>query len=229
MSKRLLRFVATFFLTLAFTKAQDVTGDWMGRLNLPGTGDLRVALHISKAESGLKATLESIDQGVSIPVDSITFADSRLTFSLRTPQASFDGKLEAEGTSIEGEFGSQSGSVPFILRRGTFSKPEHKPAKPSDLDGDWSGTLAAGGDEQTYFFHIKNTADGLIVTMDLPPQNIKGAEARSVTRNDSSIAMEWSVFGSRFEGTIATDRNAIQGAVTQAGQSFPFAMQRVKP
>ena len=229
MSKRQLRSFPLFLLALAAVYAQDVTGDWIGTLNLPSTGDLRLALHIGKAENGLKATLESVDQGATIPVESIQFADSRLTFDLKTLKASYDGKLDAAAKTIEGEFGSTSGSVPFILRRGTFPKAEHKPAEPSDIDGDWSGILSAGGEQQTYFFHFKNTADGLIVTMDFPAQNIKGAEASSVKRKDSSLAIEWSTFGSRFEGTVAQDRKSIQGAVTQAGKSFPFTFDRSKP
>ncbi|HYL35958.1 MAG TPA: hypothetical protein VEV17_08610 [Bryobacteraceae bacterium] len=228
MSKHWLRFVPVFLFATALVHAQDVTGDWMGTLNLP-TGDMRLALHITKAENGLKATLDSVDQAVSVPVDSIQFDASRLTFTVKAFQASYDGKMDAAAATIEGEFGGASGSVPFVLRRGTFPKVEHKPAPPSDIDGDWSGTLAADGQEQTYLFHIKNTADGLIVAMDFPPQNIKGAEASSVTRSDSSIAMEWKAFGSRFEGAIAKDRSSIQGAVTQAGQSFPFTFHRAKP
>ena len=228
MPKHWLRLVPVFLFAAALAPAQDVTGDWMGTLNLP-TGDMRLALHITKAENGLKATLDSVDQAVSIPVDSIQLDALRLTFNVKAFQASYDGKVDDAAATIAGEFGGASGSVPFTLRRGTFPKVEHKPAQPSDIDGDWSGTLAAGGEEQTYFFHIRNTADGLIVTMDFPPQHIKGAEASSVTRNDSSIAMEWNTFGSRFEGVIAKDRSSIQGAVTQAGQSFPFTFHRAQP
>ena len=60
--KHLLRFVPLIGAALCFAQAQDVTGDWLGMLSMP-SGSLRLALHISKAESGLKGTLDSVDQG----------------------------------------------------------------------------------------------------------------------------------------------------------------------
>jgi hypothetical protein len=41
--------------------------------------------------------------------------------------------------------------------------------------------------------------------------------------------MEWRVFGSRLDAKIAEDRNVIEGTVTQAGNSLPFTLKRVKP
>jgi hypothetical protein len=76
---------------------------------------------------------------------------------------------------------------------------------------------------------MTNTEDGLIVTMDLPDEHIQAAPASSVKRSDASLSIEWSVFGSRFDGKIVPDRSAIEGEVSQAGMSFPFTMKRVKP
>jgi hypothetical protein len=227
--KRVLPFVPSFFLALALAQAQDVTGDWLGTVNMP-SGDSRLALHISKAERGLKATLDSVDHGVhGVPIDSIQLADSKLAFNISALQVSFDGQVDATAAAIEGAITSAQGSAAIIFRRGTIAKVEHKPAKPSDIDGDWSGTLNAGGEEQKYLFHITNTEDGLVITMDLPAQYVKGAAASSVTRHDSSIAMEWRVFGSRLDAKIAEDRNVIEGTVTQAGNSVPITLKRVKP
>jgi hypothetical protein len=225
-SKRQLHLFPLFLLAFAGAHAQDVTGDWIGTLNLPSTGDLRLALHISNAQNGLQATLDSVDQGASIPVDSIQFADSRLTFDLKTLQASYDGKVDAAATTIEGELGNASGSVPFILRRGTFPRVEHKPAQPSDIDGDWSGTLRDGDVQADVVIHIMNTEDGLVVTLDEPSQHVNGAEASSVKRAGASIVMEWNVFGSRYEGKIAEDRSAIDGTVAAGGGNFPLALKR---
>jgi len=49
--------------TISF--AQDVTGDWNGTLHANGA-ELRLVLHISKnPDGGLKATLDSVDQGAN--------------------------------------------------------------------------------------------------------------------------------------------------------------------
>ena len=221
-------FVSLFPIALCFAHAQDITGDWLGAFATPA-GERRLALHIGKADNALKATLDSVNEGVNgIPLPDIKLADSKLTFKLAGGEASFDGKVDAAGTAIEGMLESEAGSVPITFRRGRFTKIEHKPAKPTDIDGDWTGTLNVKV-PQPYIFHITNTEDGLIASMDAPSQNVKGAEASSVKRNDSSLLIEWNVFGSRFEGKIAEDRSAIEGSVSQGDHTFPLALKRAKP
>ena len=224
-----LRFVAVVAVALWTAQAQDVAGDWLGTVSMPN-GELRLALHISKTDGGLTATLDSVDQGVSgIPLDTIALADAKLTFNSSRLKFNYQGSVDAAATTIDGSIAGGDGSLPLVFRRGKVAKVEHKPAKPTDIDGDWTGTLSAGGREQNYLFHITNTEDGLIIAMDLPDQNVRGAEASRVTRTGSALSAEWKAFGSRFEGKIAGDRSVIEGTVTQADQSLPFTMKRAKP
>ncbi len=226
---KVLRFICILFCALGLAKAQDVTGDWLGTLAMPN-GERRIGLHISKAENGFKATLDSIEQGVTgVPLDAVTLTGSTLSFSAKAFHFSYEGQVDVAGTSIDGNISAEAGSAPLTFHRGLAIKPEHKRAKATDIDGDWSGILEGNGQEQKYVFHIMNTEDGLIVAMDLASQYVKGAESSSAERNDSSLAVEWKAFGSRFEGKISEDRNAIEGTVSQAGQSLPFTMRRVKP
>ena len=225
MIKHLFSFAAIVPMALCFAEAQEVTGDWLATLAMP-YGDLRLALHVKKSDGGLKATFDSVDQGVrDLPVTTIKLTDSMLTFSLTAPSISFEGKVDAAVTEIDGTISGQAGSAPVTFRRGVIPIVEHKPAPPTDIDGEWTGTLEG----QEYLFHITNTEDGLIVAMDLASQHIKGAEANSVIRKDSSIAMEWKAFASRFEGKIADDKKSIDGNVTQAGNNLPFSFKRVQP
>ena len=226
---KLLRFFSMIPLAVALAPAQDVTGDWLGTIAMPA-GERRIALHMVKTDSGLKATLDSIEQSVmGAPLDTVNLTGSTLVFKSTAFGFSYEGQLDAAGSSIEGTIAAEAGSAPLDFHRGSVRKVDHRPAKPTDIDGDWSGTLNITGQEQKYLFHIANTEDGLIVGMDLPSQYIKGAESSSAERNDSSIVIEWKAFGSRFEGKIGEDRNAIEGTVSQAGQSLPFTMKRVKP
>src|SRR2546421_12723032 len=97
------RLLLPFFpIALCLAQAQDITGDWLGTFSTPA-GDRRLALHIGKADNVLKATLDSVNEGVSgIPLPDIKLADSRLTFNLAGGEASFDGKRDVSGTAIEG-------------------------------------------------------------------------------------------------------------------------------
>ena len=107
-------------------------------------------------------------------------------------------------------------------------KTEHKPAKPSDIDGTWLGTLDTGMGKLRVVFHIVNTEDGLIATMDSPDQGGKGIPTSSVTRNGTSLKIEAKGIGRVFDGKIAADLSSIDGTWTQGGGTLPLVLKPVK-
>lgn len=219
--------LAVFSATVA--RAQDIVGDWQGTLK-PGTVELRLVLHIAKGDDGsLKATLDSIDQGANgIPVTSISLQDAKLSFSVESVHGSYEGKVTSDGTEIEGTW-SQRQSLPLDFKRATTPvKTEHKPAKPSDIDGAWMGTLDVGETKLRVVFHITNTEDGLMATMDSPDQNVKGVPVTVVTRNGSSLKLELKGIGGVFEGEIDKSLTSIEGTWTQGGGAIPLVLKRAK-
>ena len=77
------------------------------------------------------------------------------------------------GKTISGTW-TQGTALPLDFKRATTPiKTEHKPAKPSDIDGAWMGSLDLGAVQLRVVFHIVNTEDGLIATMDSPDQDRK--------------------------------------------------------
>jgi pimeloyl-ACP methyl ester carboxylesterase len=224
-------FILFFVLIVATTlaRAQDVAGDWQGTLNT-GMGELRLVLHLTKAGDGsLTATLDSVDQGANgIPVKSATFKDSKLKLDVEAVRGTYEGTVAPDGKSISGTW-SQGKPLPLEFKRATAPiKTEHKPAKPSDIDGTWAGTLDTGMAKLRVLFHIVNTEDGLIATMDSPDQNAKGIPTSSVTRTGNSLKIEAKGIKGVFEGTIAQDLNSIDGKWTQRGNTMPLLLKRVK-
>jgi len=220
-----------FVLTIAatFARAQDIAGDWQGTLNT-GMGELRLVLHLAKAADGsLTATLDSVDQGANgIPVKSATLKGSKLNLDVTTVQGTYEGTVAADGKSISGTW-TQGKPLPLDFKRATAPiKTEHKPAKPSDIDGTWTGTLDTGMSKLRVVFHITNTEDGLIATMDSPDQNAKGIPTSSVTRNGAALKIEAKGIGGVFEGKIAADLSSIDGTWTQGGGTLPLVLKRVK-
>ena len=221
-----------FLLTMAATLAgaQDVAGDWQGTLNT-GMGELRLVLHITKAaDGGLTATLDSIDQpgANGIAVKSATLKGSKLNLDVTTVQGTYEGTVAADGKSISGTW-SQGKPLPLEFKRATAPiKTEHKPAKPSDIDGTWSGTLDAGMSKLRVVFHIMNTEDGLIATMDSPDQGANGIPTSSVTRNGAALKIEAKGIGGVFDGKIAADPSSVDGTWTQGGGRLPLVLKRVK-
>ncbi len=227
--KRILTFSALLLTALSVARAQDISGDWQGTLDTGG-GQLRLVLHITKAPDGaLKATLDSVDQGANgIPVSSITLKDSKLNLDVAAVHGTYDGQVQPDGKTIKGTW-SQSQSLPLdFTRASTPIKTEHKPAKPSDIDGAWIGTLDTGMAKLRVVFHIVNTEDGLIATLDSPDQGAKGLPTTSVKREGSTLKIEANAIKGRFEGTIAPDLSTIDGKWTQGGNTWPLVLKRVK-
>ena len=188
--RRLLIFLILSLGAAGAASAQNVAGDWQGTLDT-GSGELRLVLHITKTDDGsLKGTLDSVDQGANgIPITSITLKESKLTFTVESVHGSYEGKVNAEATEISGTW-TQGQSLALDFKRTTTpTKTEHAPAKASDIDGAWMGTLDAGEVKLRLVFHITNTADGLIATMDSLDQNIKGLPVTKVTRDGSSLKL----------------------------------------
>jgi non-heme chloroperoxidase len=102
--------------------AQDISGDWQGTL-LARQGPLRTVLKISKSnDGGWSALIYSIDQGPDqggIRVSSITLQGSNLSYSINRMNGSYEGKLSADGTSIEGNWTQNNGPRQLNFQRPT--------------------------------------------------------------------------------------------------------------
>jgi fermentation-respiration switch protein FrsA (DUF1100 family) len=227
--KRVLILFFALIIGTTLTRAQDVAGDWQGTLNT-GVGELRLVLHLTNAGDGsLKATLDSVDQGANgIPVKSATLKDSKLKLDVEAVHGTYEGTVASDGKSISGTW-SQGKPLPLEFKKATAPiKTEHKAAKPSDIDGTWAGTLDTGMAKLRVVFHIVNTEDGLVVTMDSPDQNAKGIPTSSVTRSGNALKIEAKGISGVFEGTIAQDLNSIDGKWTQMRNTTPLLLKRVK-
>jgi hypothetical protein len=205
--------------------AQDVAGDWQGTIKA-GPAELRIQLHITKSDKGLVATMDSVDQGANgIPVDSVTLTGSTLKFGVGAVQGNYEGKVSADGNSISGNW-TQGQALPLDFTRGTFKTVVHKPGKPSDIDGAWTGSIDTPAGAQQVVFNIVNTEDGLTATVDLPALGAKGLPVSNVTRDGQTLKMEMKQFGGGFEGTISPDLKTVTGTFGPAGNALPLVLKR---
>jgi pimeloyl-ACP methyl ester carboxylesterase len=98
--------------------AQDLSGDWQGKLGSGGTG-LRVIVSIAKEGAGWKATFYSIDQSTDgIPVTSVQLDGSNVKMKVEVIHGYYDGKVSADGNSIDGLW-TQAQLQPLTLNRAT--------------------------------------------------------------------------------------------------------------
>jgi pimeloyl-ACP methyl ester carboxylesterase len=124
---------------------------------------------------------------------------------------------------------TQGQALPLDFKRAsTPVKTEHKPAKPSDIDGAWMGTLETGAMKLRVIFHLLNTEDGLTATLDSPDQGKNGMPMTSVTRTGITLKIEAKAIAGSFEGKISADLSTIDGTWTQMGNAMPLVLKRVK-
>jgi len=212
----------------ALSYAQDIVGDWQGVLDT-GQSQLHLILHLTKAANGsLGATLDSVDQGANgIPVATVTLKDSKLSLAVDAVNGTYEGTVKPDASEIDGTW-TQGQSFPLNFQRAAAApvKAASKPAKPSDIDGTWQGTLDTGQVKLTVVVHIINTEGGLTATMDSPDQHATGIPVNSVTRKGSAFTLEVTSIGGKFEGEISTDLKRIDGSWSQGDASLPLRLEK---
>jgi uncharacterized protein len=208
--------------------AQTLDGDWQGMLSA-GPVELRILLHFTAdGQGGFKASLDSPDQGAKgIPVTSVRFADSSLTFEVPAVGGTYSGKADAALTAITGSWSQGGMSAPLALTRAVAAAAVRRVPKPSDIDGDWEGTLE-GGASLRIVMHIATFVEGMTATMDSPDQNAFGLPATSITRTGTKLQFTMKQLGGEFSGTLDAGLATIDGTWSQLGNSLPLVLKRLK-
>ncbi len=115
MIKPLFLLLGIGFANLLF--AQDITGDWHGQLDIQGV-KLRLVLHIQQEGDGLKATLDSPDQGAfGLLAGEIHYEASVLTFAMPNLGVTYKGEWRAASESFAGTFTQGGQGIPLELGR----------------------------------------------------------------------------------------------------------------
>ena len=100
------------------TPAQGLEGSWQGTLEAGGT-KLRLILTVTKSDAdAYAAKLESVDQGASIPVDTITVNIDAVRMEMKPVEAVFEGVLNKERTELTGKFTQRGQELPLTFKRG---------------------------------------------------------------------------------------------------------------
>ena len=109
-----------------------IVGSWLGTLEIPGGGQLRMVFNIDPAaDGGFAATVDSPDQGVSgIPFSEATFADGHLRLFSSDMAATFEGDLSPDGTILEGNW--IQGGMELTLSLERTEGPVAPPPRPQE-------------------------------------------------------------------------------------------------
>jgi uncharacterized protein len=106
--------------------------------------------------------------------------------------------------------------------------PEESSARPSDIAGDWIGTLETGAIQLRTVLHITSTTEGLKATIDSPDQNAFGLLVSSVQLSGFSVVLESEKLNAVYEGRISADLSTLNGTWKQGVLERPLVFRRVK-
>src|SRR5690606_11591491 len=111
-----------FLLISSIQAVSQVTGDWHGLLNIPGS-PLRLVFHISKDGDTYSATMDSPDQSAyGIPITSTRFENQTLTLTVSNLAIEYLGILQGDSV-IRGTFRQGGQSFGLNLTRNPISRP----------------------------------------------------------------------------------------------------------
>jgi len=112
--------------------APDLAGAWAGTLET-GAGTLRIVFHLTPADDGLGATMDSPDQGAyGIAAGPVTLDAGRLRIEVPVVSGHYDGTIAAGGARIDGTWHQAGMSFPLPLEPSAdaeASRPQ-EPGKP---------------------------------------------------------------------------------------------------
>lgn len=102
-------------------------GDWQGELNVGGAS-IRGVFHISESQPGAySGTVDSPDENFfGVPISSVTLKGSTLHLEIEAVHGTYEGKLTADGSEIDGTWTQGGTSSLLNLRR------VEKPSPPPD-------------------------------------------------------------------------------------------------
>src|SRR5829696_9915843 len=118
--RMLVRWIVIAVLMLSasvLAQGQNLVGQWQGTLAIQGK-ELRIVFVIATTGQGntLGATLYSIDQGAGGIGATIAAQGGNVKITVAPLNATFEGKLSADGNAIGGTF-TQGGAIPLTLAR----------------------------------------------------------------------------------------------------------------
>lgn len=109
----------------------NLVGIWQGKIEIKGIS-LRIVFNITKdVEGKLTATMDSPDQRIEgIPVEEVTFKDGVLHLEVKSARGFFEGKVQEDFLSIEGELNQAGNSFPLVLERVEEIAKINRPQEP---------------------------------------------------------------------------------------------------
>jgi len=114
-----------------------------------------------------------------------------------------------------------------VKRTFAYVQGAAKPSSSKSIQGEWNGTLEAGGQKFRLVLKInKGSGDKLAGTLDSLDQGANDIPISSVEQNDDQVKLELAGIGASYQGKMNAGSSEISGEWKQGGASFPLTFQR---
>ena len=94
----------------------DLTGDWAAALQIPGGGEVRLTLHLTRTAGGYEAGVTGPD-GTRVPLDSARVEGRVVNISSGIPPVTIVGTVAEDERTIEGEWQQGGQKLPVTFTR----------------------------------------------------------------------------------------------------------------
>jgi dipeptidyl aminopeptidase/acylaminoacyl peptidase len=132
------------FQVFAQAQAKGLEGTWNGTLEAGGQ-KLRIVVTVTKSDSGAYAgKFESLDQGATVPFDSVTVDGDKARFGVKTSGILYEAVLNGDGTELAGKFSQGGQEIPLNFKRNeAVGSTAASPAAPPKPKPDYSAPADA--------------------------------------------------------------------------------------
>ena len=112
-----------FILNGICTQAQDISGDWIGELQVP-TGSLKIIFTLTKQDTNWTSTMSSPSQGaINIPTTSTSFSGNNIEITLGNLAIGYKAKL-VNDSLFSGTFKQSGYEIPLDIHRSNGAASE---------------------------------------------------------------------------------------------------------
>jgi hypothetical protein len=176
--------------------AKGPEGVWQGTLEVGGA-NLRLVLTVTKSgPGGYSGKVDSLDQGSTIPIDTITVTGDAVRLELKSVGAVYEGALNKDRSEMSGKFTQGGASLPLVFKAGAPSQagaaakpPSAPPQRPLSVPFDVAvpepptAFKAGGKTHLVYELHVTNFSRSDCVLTRL---EVIGAGEKPLARHEGS-------------------------------------------
>ena len=223
--------------TFAPGEPMDLRGYWKGEVESQ-PGDLTpIGLKVGRLPDGTFAvSMDDFEHGVSdVPATTVGTTNSVTRIDWELFRITFEAKLAAGGRELTGQWkqGPKPVAVTFKrLNQPATAFPEGisfvpDPKSPSNIRGDWNGTLDAGGQKLRLVLKLGQLPDGTFAgSMASIDQGGRPLLASHVGFTNSVLRVDCKTIRGTYTGTLNAAGTAFDGKWEQGNSTLPLILAR---